>query len=119
MGDLIKPTTAGAYENPAVSGLRTGLATSWFRYQSVVSAVVGGRDQLTEGSNDLAQRNDESCRTLCPRFDCSATRRYARTPRLPSSAIFIFRALRPCDQDSPISVWKPVYRIRAFVYHEW
>ena len=38
---------------------------------------------------------------------------------LPSSAIFIFRALRPCDQDSPISVWKPVYLIRAFVYHEW
>ena len=30
-----------------------------------------------------------------------------------------FRALRPCDQDSPISVWKPVYLFRAFVYHEW
>ena len=23
--------------------------------------------------------------------------------------VFIFRALRPCDQDSPISEWKPVY----------
>ena len=27
-----------------------------------------------------------------------------------------FRALRPCDQDSPISVWKPVYLFRAFLY---
>ena len=30
--------------------------------------------------------------------------------------VFIFRALRPCDQDSPISVWKPVYLFRAFFY---
>ena len=33
-----------------------------------------------------------------------------------SSFVFIFRALRPCDQNSPISVWKPVYLLRAFVY---
>ena len=37
----------------------------------------------------------------------------------PDRAYLIFRALRPCDQDSPISVWKPVYLLRAFVYHEW
>ena len=30
--------------------------------------------------------------------------------------VFIFRALRPCDQDSPISKWKPVYLFRAFFY---
>ena len=33
-----------------------------------------------------------------------------------SSFVFIFRALRPCDQNSPISVWKPVYLLRAFVH---
>ena len=86
---------------------------------SVVSAVRGGRDELTKGSNDLTQRNDESSRTVCPRFDCSATRRYTRIPRLLVCHFHFPRALRPCDQDSPISVWKPVYLLRAFVYHEW
>ena len=33
--------------------------------------------------------------------------------------VFIFRALRPCDQDSPISVWKPVYLFRALFLHIW
>ena len=32
---------------------------------------------------------------------------------------FIFRALRPYDQDSPISVWKPIYLFRAFVIGRW
>ena len=35
------------------------------------------------------------------------------------SFFFIFRALRPCDQDSPMSVWKPVYLFRAFVIGRW
>ena len=33
--------------------------------------------------------------------------------RLHFSFIFIFRALKPCDKDSPISVGKPVYLFRA------
>ena len=33
--------------------------------------------------------------------------------------VFIFRALRPCDQDSPISEWKPVYLFRACVSGGW
>ena len=58
----------------------TGLATSWWipGVSVDVSCVgsLGGRDELTKGSNDLTQRNDESSRTFCPLFDCSATRRY-------------------------------------------
>ena len=85
---------------------------------SVVSAVRGGRDELTKGSTIWHKETTSPAERFVHDLT-AALHVVTHVYRVYSSAIFIFRALRPCDQDSPISVWKPVYLLRAFVYHEW
>ena len=72
--------------------------------------VIWRRHGTLIGRNKSACRCDDTTRTP----HRSHTRQPSHTAG--SSIVFIFRALRPCDQNSPISVWKPVYLLRAFVY---